>query len=279
MVNGTSIEQRLEEMTKRLARAERGNRAMKIWGAIAILALVGFGSGPFASTVMAKKLKIPARIVAQEFVLISSTGAPLAALVPYEGGAELAFLNGATTRTAVGFNTNAGGGLATFDASGTLRTYVGTDQTGVGPNGLAIFDANGEPRIGVAQSAAEGNAFYLQDADGKTLRGAFTATDSGSAVDLAIFDATGAVRTGVEYDPSTTFFNGFYSQDGSGHNLSLLGNVLAGTTSALSANDSFMSLLDTSGTTRVTEFQNSTNEGGVNFNPGSTTPEGGWGNP
>ena len=131
MTSGTNIEERLEEMTKRLERAERGNRAMKIWGAIAVVALIGFGSGPFASTVMAKKLKIPALIVAQEFVLTTSTGTPLAALVPYKGGAELAFLNGATTRTAVGFNTADGGGLASSDASGTVRTYVGTDPTGI----------------------------------------------------------------------------------------------------------------------------------------------------
>ena len=54
-----------------------------------------------------------------------------------------------------------------------------------------------------------------------------------------------------------------------------MGNVLAGTTSPIiPANDSFMSLLDTSGTTRVVEFQNSTNEGGVDYNAGSTTRAG-----
>ena len=105
MLAGLTLRNASKQMTKRLERAERGNRAMKIWGAIAVVALIGFGSGPFASTVMAKKLKIPALIVAQEFVLTTSTGTPLAALVPYKGGAELAFLNGATTRTAVGFNT------------------------------------------------------------------------------------------------------------------------------------------------------------------------------
>ena len=70
--------------------------------------------------------------------------------------------------------------MASSDASGTVRTYVGTDPTGSGPNGLVVFDARGNVRIGVEQSAARGNAFFLQDPDGTTLRGALTATDSGS---------------------------------------------------------------------------------------------------
>jgi len=47
----------------------------------------------------------------------------------------------------------------------------------------------------------------------------------------------------------------------------------------LQANESLMQLDDASGTLRLIEFQNSTNEGGVDFNSGSTTAQGAWGNP
>ena len=40
-----------------------------------------------------------------------------------------------------------------------------------------------------------------------------------------------------------------------------------------------MKFSDTTGALRLFEFQNSTNEGGVDFNPGSTTIQGSWGNP
>jgi len=279
VISGISIEERLEEMAKRLERAEQANRAMKIWSSVAFAALIAFGSGPFASTVLAKKIKPPtAKVAAQEFDLETSTGTALAKLVPFEGGAELIFLDGSTTRTSVGFNTTNGGGLASFDSNGTLRSELGTDPTGTGHNGLAVYDANGSLRLGTTQSVANGNAFFLKDHDGTTLRGSLFSDDAGDSVSLNLLDATGVFRTGLVYDPTTHFFNGFTTQDGSGHPLSLLGNTLAAS-GMLAANDSFMSLSDTTGTLRVTEFQNSTNEGGISFAPGSTTHGPGWGNP
>lgn len=278
MTSGITVEERLEQMARRLERAERANRAMKIWGAIAFAALIGFGSGPFASTVLAKKIKPPpAKIAAQEFDLETSNGTALAKLVPFEGGAELIFLNGSTTRTSVGFNATNGGGVASFDSNGTLRAELGTDPTGAAHNGLGVYDASGNVRLGVTQSVANGNAFFIKDADA-TLRGSLFSDDAGDSISLNLLDATGTFRTGLVYDPTTHFFNGFTTQDGSGHTLSALGNTLAAS-GILAANDSFMTLFDTTGTTRVTEFQNSTNEGGVNFAPGSTTPGTGWGNP
>ena len=52
MTGEIKIEERLEQMSRRLERAEQANRAMKIWGSIAIAVLVA--AGPFASNVMAK---------------------------------------------------------------------------------------------------------------------------------------------------------------------------------------------------------------------------------
>ncbi len=115
------------------------------------------------------------------------------------------------------------------------------------------------------------------DSNGKErTRWGDTVDDSFSG--LLFFDAAGGYRAGIGYDPTTALFNGFSTADGSGHTLAVLGNALA-TSGILAPNDSFMDLSDTSGTERVFEFQNSTNEGGIDFNPGSTTVQGGWGNP
>ena len=94
-----------------------------------------------------------------------------------------------------------------------------------------------------------------------------------------LYDSSGNLRNGIEYYPPENF-NGFFSQDGAGDTLSAFGNFLS-TESAASqqANESFMDLSDTSGTLRLFEFQNSTNEGGVDFDAGSTTVQGTWGNP
>ena len=59
MAYASSIEERFEGMAKRLERAEQANRAMKIWGSIAFVALMTFGSGPFASDATAKKNRRP----------------------------------------------------------------------------------------------------------------------------------------------------------------------------------------------------------------------------
>ena len=96
MTSGISIEEHLEQMRRRLERDEQGNRALKIVESIAFAALIAVGSGPFASTVMAKKMSVPKRVVAQEFELDTADGTPLAALVSYEGGSTLVFYSGAT---------------------------------------------------------------------------------------------------------------------------------------------------------------------------------------
>ncbi len=188
MANGTSIEERFEQMVRRLDRAERANRAIKIWSAIAFAVLLAFGAGPFASTVMAKKVKAPpAQIVAQEFVLETSTGTPLAVLTAGEGGSGLAFLSGGTVRTLIGFNPTNGGGVETYDASETLRTELGTDPTGSGPNGLEVYDSTGKARLGVSQSASIGNTFFLQDDDG-AVRSFLGSTNDGTSVGVQVFD-------------------------------------------------------------------------------------------
>jgi len=261
VTNGSSIEERLEEMSRRLERVERANRAMKIWGSIAAAAMVAFGSGSFASNVLAKT-KVTAKVVAQEFDLETATGQVKASLKDTGGVPVLEF----------------------FDASEKLVVGVGLASTTSA--GITVFDGNsvlagsGVPRNtwGVTAGASGGIGGVTFDGSGKvrTLWGdAVNESFSG----ISFFDSNGAFRTGVAYDPTTSLTNGFSTEDGSGHTLSFLGNVL-GTVGLLSANDSVMDLFDTAGTLRVFEFENSANEGGLAFNAGSATPySDDWGNP
>lgn len=262
MTGEISIERRLEQMSKRLERAERANRVMKIGGSIGFATLIAFGSGPFASTVMAKKVKPPtAEVAAQAFDLENSSGQILATLTQVSGKPNLVFFDGSgKTVLGVGLTSNAAGitvvdGNSILAGSGIARNTWGITNSGaLSGIGGATFDADGKQRT----------------------RWGDAIDDSSSGIQFD--DSNGAFRTGVEYDPTTAFFNGFSTYDGSGHPLSVLGNVLA-TEGPLSANDSFMELLDTTGQLRVLEFQNSTNEGGVDYNEGAgTTVQGGWGN-
>src|SRR5271156_687925 len=70
MTGGVSIEERLETMALRLERVEKVNRLLKVWGSIAVVALVA--AGPFASNVMAKAKKAPKAVTASAFNLESN---------------------------------------------------------------------------------------------------------------------------------------------------------------------------------------------------------------
>jgi len=310
-----NIEERFEGMARRLERAERANRAMKIWGSIAFATLMGFGAGPFASNATAKK-KPPAIVTATQEIDLDSGGKTVASLRMVSGQPNLVF----------------------FDPAGKPVVDVGIDGATLPTGhsaGIAVLDGNedipgtGQIRasLGVTPSGpSAGVGVFTSDGTGVVRSAAGSAIDGSTAYDV-LYDATGVIRTGLLYDPATNFtgsfsndasgnsrssmgsgvdgsysgsfirdaagdlrdqtiyvpsgnFNGTQSYDGAGHSLSTVGNFLVNDAAqSIEANQSFLSLQDTSATLRVLEFQNSTNEGGIDFDPGSTTVQGSWGNP
>ena len=313
-----NIEERLERMARRLQRAEQANRAMKIWGSIAFAVLMGFVAGPFASNAGAKaKPKTPAIIAAtQEIDLEGPGGAPVASLRMLTGKPNLVFFDSAgKTVVGVGINgatlpTGHSAGIAVFDGNedipgtGKLRASFGVTPSGpLSGVGTGSYDGNGVLRSSIG-SAVDGSigfaALYDASAVSRTgllydpvtnFNGSFsndasgnTRTAVGSGVDGSysgtfVDDEAGKLRDQTIYVPSANF-NGSQSQDGAGHALSTVGNFLVNDAPHLiEANQSFLSLGDTAGTLRVFEFQNNTTQGGIDFNPGSTTVQGSWGNP
>jgi hypothetical protein len=312
MTESMNLEERLEAMAVRLERVEKINRLLKIWGTIAIVALIG--SGPFASNVIAKPA--PKVVTASAFNLVSS-GKTVASLSIFNGQPSLVFFdNAGKTVMGVGIDgaltlpTGHGVGIGVYDGNadipgtGKIRAAFGVTPSGpLAGVGAQTFDGNGELRsaIGATIDSSVELAFFF-DGTG-TLRnglvydpatnfnGSFSNDASGngrssvgSAVDGSysgefISDAAGKLRDQILYIPSGNF-NGFQSYDGANHNLSSLGNFLVDNAAlAQQANESFMLLSDTS-LPRVFEFQDSTNEGGVDYDPGKfPTFQGGWGNP
>ena len=184
-----------------------------------------------------------------------------------------------------------GFGLGVVGADGARLVFSsagGLDGTTL-PSEVTLYDASGKLRTGLQVNPSINSVGFFSGlytvSGGKgsplSVTGS-TESSVGNAYDnsisyVSVYDSSGNFRDAIAYDPATNF-NGFNSQDGAGHNLSLIGNALT-TTATGEANESFMILSDTSGTERLAEFQDSTNEGGIDFNPGSTTVQGGWGNP
>jgi hypothetical protein len=310
-----NIEERFERMAKRLERAEQANRAIKIWGSIAIGGLILVGSGPFASNATAKK-QPPAIVTATQELDLDSGGKTVASLRMVAGKPNLVFFDSAgKTVVDVGIvgatlPTGHSAGMAVLDGNedipgtGKIRASFGVTPSGPAASvGTGTFDGNGVVRS-VVGSTVDGSISFanLYDATGATRTGLTYDTDTnftgsfsvdasgntrssmGSGVDGSysgsfIYDAAGKLRDQTVYVPSSNF-NGSQSYDGGGHALSTVGNFLVNDAAhSIEANQSFVSLQDTAATLRVFEFQNSTNEGGIDFDPGSTTVQGFWGNP
>jgi len=264
MMTDASVEERLEQMSKRLERAEQANRAMKLWGSIAIGLLVAVG--PFASSVMAKA-KPKAKVVTASAFNLESGGKVVASLAIVDGQPNLEFFDTAGKPViAVGIDplalpTGHAAGITVFDGnadipggSGDARAIFGITPSGTGAGeGSGTFDASGSQRsfVGSAPDGSYAGAYFD--------------------------DPTGAIRTGAQYNPSLNF-NGAFSVSETGVLLSAVGSAIAAE-SGFQTDEAFMSLSDTSGTLRLFDFENSTNEGGEVFNPGSTTVDGTWGNP
>jgi hypothetical protein len=310
-----NIEERFEGMARRLERAEQANRAMKVWGSIGFAALMALGSGPFASNATAKK-KPPAIVTATQEIDLESGGVTVASLRLVSGKPNLVFFD-STGKIVVGIGINGtalptghAAGIAVFDGNedipgtGKVRASFGVTPSGSGAGvGMGTFDGNGVQRSSEG-SAVDGSIAYsvVADATGVVRTGLdyepsinFTGSFSndasgnnrtavGSAIDGSysgtfVKDEAAQLRDQIVYVPSANF-NGSQSQDGAGHPLSSVGNFLVDDAPHfIQANESFVSLQDTAATLRVFEFQNSTNEGGIDFNPGSRTVQGSWGNP
>jgi len=311
-----NIEERFEGLARRLERAERANRAMKIWGSIAFAVLIGFGSGSFASNATAKP-KPPAILTATREIDLSSGGATVASLRIVSGQPNLVFYDsagkvvedigisptalptghaagvavydgnadipGGTGKIRASFGVTpsgslAGVGMGTYDANGVERSSDGSAIDG-SFDGVAFYDATGANRTGVSYFPSTNfNGFYSDDASGNG-RASMGAGADGTYSGSFISDAAGKLRDQTVYVPSANF-NGSQSYDGAGHALSTMGNFLVDDAPQFQqANESFLDFQDTSGTLRLFEFQNSTNEGGVDYDAGSTTVQGFWGNP
>ncbi len=265
MSTDTTVEKRLEQLSKRLERAEQANRAMKLWGSIAIGLLVAVG--PFASNVMAKA---KAKVVTASAFNLESGGKIVASLEMVEGQPNLVFLDTAS-KPVVGVGIDPAA-LPSGHAAGMTIFDGNADIPGGSGDARAIF--------GITPSGTGGRRrqrhFRLRSGNQRSFVGS---APDGSLAGAYFYDATGTLRTGVQFDPAASInFSGAFSTSESGELLSAVGSAIAAN-SAYQADESFLSLGDTSGTLRLFEFQNSTNEGGEVFNPGSTTVDGTWGNP
>jgi len=312
-----NIEERFEGMARRLERAEHANRAMKIWSSIAFAGLMVLGFGPFASNAKAKKPNKPQAIVtATQEIDLESGGSIVASLRMVSGKPNLVFfdsagktvvdvgINGATlptghsagiavldgnedipgtgkVRATLGVTPSgpaAGVGNASYDGNGVVRSAEGSTVDG-SISYSDLFDAAGVIRTGMAYDPGTNfDGSFSNDASGNGRSSIGSGVD-GSYSGTFISDEAGKLRDQTVYVPSANF-NGSQSYDGAGHSLSTVGNFLVNDAPHLiEANESFVSLQDTTATLRVFEFQNNTNQGGIDFNPGSTTVQGSWGNP
>ncbi len=194
------------------------------------------------------------------------------------------------TRTEYGLDGPAGAfpgfGMGVGGADGTARIVIGSSLDGTtDPSTVALYDTSGTERTGVGVFPSTNFVGFFSGI--YTVSGGHVTGPNESLIGNAydnsasysfLFDSSGNLHNGIEYNPATNF-NGFFAEDGSSHNLSLLGNALT-TGGGVQANESYMDLFDVTGTLRVAEFQNSANEGGVAANPGGTVGSaGGWGNP
>jgi hypothetical protein len=265
MSDCAKVEDRLEAMATRLERVERVNRLMKVWGSIAIAVLVA--AGPFASNVMAKRTKEPKAVTASAFNL-ESDGVVVASLGIFNGQPTLVFL----------------------DNSGKPVMRVGIDGAATIPTGhpvgITVFDGNADIPGGTGVTRATFGVTPSGSAKGEGMS-TFDATavqrsfagSNGTFSGAFFYDPAGTIRSGVQYNPSTNF-TGVFSSSETGVTLSASGSYIAADSGiGIQEDESFMDLFDTTGAIRLGEFQSTTNQGGVIYNPGSTTIDGDWGNP
>jgi hypothetical protein len=178
----------IESLTRRVERLERSNFILKIVNAGVVAAVVAVVQLP---SLLA--LTSPVKVVtAQKFNLATAGGILLASLGPSPGGSALTFYDsGGHATVAVGMQADGViAGIETFDGNtyvpglGKTRAIFGeanTDANG-GGIGLGIFDPSGKVRLTLG-----------------------TKRDASTGSSLALYDAGGNLRSGVDVD----FVNNF----------------------------------------------------------------------
>ena len=221
---------------------------MKIWSSIAFAVLIAFGTGPFASTVLAKK-KPAALLEAQQIDLVTWTGQVLASLgTTKEGnaliffdpsGKQTLFLGNSADGTATGLATDDGNSI--FPGTGVVRTFFG--------------EANAK------NSSGGGLGFSVADTAGKFRLVAVTTPDVSEGF-METIDPNGSAA-GIVDDGKTFLDQGFFANDLNGKNRTFVGNSLDGTTfnvaETVDPNGSLAGIEDASNSTGEGFFANDLN--------------------
>jgi hypothetical protein len=182
-------------LSERVARLERANRTMKLFFAIAVLAVAAMTSTPklLAKTVKKMAALDAGVITAQQINLVNGSGQPVAVLGTSSNSAGLVFLD------------NAGKWLLALGAT------QGTSNSNAG---LVLFDGNdvlagnGVPRAALGISN-QGAALLALNGGGKPALISGVAADSSSAGSFAL-DAAGNARAGFGNSSNGA---GFFSKD------------------------------------------------------------------
>jgi len=233
-------------LSERVGRLERANRTMKLFFAVAVLAVAAMTSTPRLLAKTVKKMAaLDAGVIStQQINLVNGSGQTVAVLGTSGNSAGLVFVDnagkwllalGATQGT-----TNSNAGLVLFDGNDVLpgngvpRAALGISSQGAAMlalngagkpaliagvsadssgSGSFALDANGNARAGFG-NAGNGSGIFINDANNVTRYVAGVAPD-GSQAGSVTFDATGKpqLALGGNGDGSQ---NGMVSLDGNG---------------------------------------------------------------
>ncbi len=212
------MEPTIESLTRRVEKLERSTRLMKITGGITLAVVLYAAQLPILSASSPPH----AAVNTTHLNLVTGSGQVLASLGGNpNGGASLTFYDNSGKREAlVGESLDAQSeGLQVFDGN-SIRSGTGIVRGGFGGGlgdggfsegfGEAIVDSVGKPRYSDGLDTASG------------LSGAI------------LFDANGSVRGGIDVDLANNF-TGLFTQNGSGVNMSVVGNSLDNSASFLLA--------------------------------------------
>ena len=216
------MDNQIRELSERVARLEKANRAMKVFFAVAVLAVAGMSSTPklLAKTVKKMAALDAGVITAQQINLVNGSGQTVAVLGTNGNSAGLVFVDGAgkwlLALGATQGTSNSNAGLVLFDGNDVLpgngvpRAALGISNQGAAMlalngagkpaliSGIAAdsssagsfaLDAAGNARAGFG-NASNGAGFFAKDSNNVTRYVAGVGAD-GSQAGSVTFDATG----------------------------------------------------------------------------------------
>ena len=216
------MDNQIRELSERVARLEKANRAMKVFFAVAVLAVAGMSSTPklLAKTVKKMAALDAGLINAQQINLVNGSGQTVAVLGTNGNSAGLVFVDGAgkwlLALGATQGTSNSNAGLVLFDGNDVLpgngvpRAALGISNQGAAMlalngagkpaliSGIAAdsssagsfaLDAAGSARAGFG-NASNGAGFFAKDSNNVTRYVAGVGAD-GSQAGSVTFDATG----------------------------------------------------------------------------------------